>query len=88
MQFPVYKIGSYTKPTKENGYDYWTLDIDFETDDSGRPDHGGIIQIHGETLSQCMLKAKFMCLVLNSGGMTMAEALVKLLDVSRITFEK
>ena len=85
----MYKIGSYIKPTEENGYDYWTLDIDFEcTDDSGRSDHGGIIQVHGDSLSQCMLKAKFMCLVLNSEGMTMAEVLVKLLDVSKITFEK
>ncbi len=85
----MYRIGAHTKPTEENGYDYWTLDIDFHcTDDSGRPDHGGIIQINGDSLSQCLLKAKFACLVLNSEGMTMAEVLIKLLDVSKITFEK
>ncbi len=82
----MYNVGNFCKPTEENGHDYWTVDIDFNnTDDSGRTDHGAIIQIHGETLSQCMLKAKFVCLLLNTEGMTVAESLVKLLDVAKIT---
>ena len=84
----MYKVGAYTKPTEENGFDYWTLDIDFHSDDSPREDHGAVVQVCGESLSQCMLKAKIICMILNSEGMAMAEVLVKLLDMSKITFEK
>jgi len=85
----MYKVGNFWKPTEENGHDYWTLDIDFvDTENSGRPEHGALLQIHGESMSQCLLKAKHICIVLNSEGFTTAEVLVKLLDVSKITFEK
>lgn len=81
----MYRIGNFWEPTDKNGADYWTLDIDFcDSNDSGRPDHGAIIQIHGESLSQCLLKARFICITLNSEGMSQAEVLVKLLDMATV----
>ena len=65
----MYKIGCAWKPGSLDNNDHWTLDIDYECEEKDAlKAHGAIIQIHGESLSACMLKGKFICQMLNDDG--------------------
>ena len=83
-----YSIGALTKPDEDE--EIWTLDIDFDNRDDngksidGRMCHGAIIVIHGDTPSHCMLKAHYICELLNSEGLNIAEVLTTLMEISKV----
>lgn len=84
----AYSIGRLWEP--EDGETIWTLDINFDNKDElgkskdGRVNHGAIIIVHGDSPSHCMLKAHFMCNVLNSEGMQVAEVLTHLMEMAKV----
>ena len=81
----MYKIGKAWEPGEfEEGTDFWTLDIDYvaEERDSLKA-HDAIMQIHGTSLSACMLKAKFICEMLNEDIFHSCEVFVDLLEMAK-----
>ena len=84
----TYSIGRLWEPEKDETI--WTLDIDFDNKDEfgkekdGRVNHGAIIIIHGDSPSHCMLKAHYICEVLNSEGMHVAEALTHIMEMAKV----
>ena len=83
-----YSIGRLTEP--DEGEEIWSLDIDFSNKDEfgkpqdGRMEHGEIIVIHGDSPSHCLLKAYFICEVLNSEGMQVAEVLTHIMELAKV----
>lgn len=92
----MYKIGKAWKPGElDKDADHWTLDIDYVKEEKDAlQEHGAIIQIHGTSLSICMLKAKFICEMLNEDIFHGCEVFVDLLEmakaiqVTRMEFEE
>jgi len=82
----MYKIGKAWEPGEfEEKTDFWTLDIDYEPNEKDAlKQHGAIIQIHGETLSACMLRAKFICDLLNVNEFHVAENYVQLMELGKM----
>lgn len=84
----TYSIGRLWKP--DDGETTWTLDIDFDNKDEfgkeqdGRVNHGAIIVVHGDSPSHCMLKAKFICNMMNSEGMQVAEVLTHVMELAKV----
>ena len=82
----MYKIGKAWEPGEfAEGTDFWTLDIDYvaEDEDALRA-HDAIMQIHGTSLSICMLKAKFICEMLNEDIFHSCEIFVDLLEMAKM----
>ena len=81
----MYKIGCPHRPGELEDSDYWTLDIDYEQEDrDALKPHGAIIQIHGDSLSVCMLKAKFICDLLNVNEFHGAEIFTQLMELAKV----
>jgi len=81
----MYKIGYAWRPGELEDSDYWTLDIDYVQEDrDALKDHGATIQIHGETLSACMVRAKFICLTLNDDGFHGVEIFTQLMELAKV----
>lgn len=80
----MYKIGLATAPVGDEVI--WTLGIDYHKPEDNYPllDHGAQIQIHGDSLSTCMVKAQVICDALNSEGIPLIEVLVQLLERSKV----
>lgn len=82
----MYKIGKAWEPGEfDKNADHWTLDIDYvKEDEDALQEHGAIIQIHGTSLSICMLKAKFICEWLNEDVFHGCEVFVDLLEMAKM----
>jgi len=81
----MYKIGYAWRPNELENSDYWTLDIDYVQEErDALKEHGAIIQVHGETLSICMVKAKFICLTLNDDGFHGVEIFTQLMELAKV----
>lgn len=81
----MYKIGYAWEPGKLKNSDYWTLDIDYVREErDALTEHGAIIQIHGDSLSACMLRAKLVCDVLNADAVHSAELFVNLMELAKV----
>jgi hypothetical protein len=82
----MYKIGKAWEPGEfEETTDYWTLDIDYEKEEKDAlRSHGAAIQIHGTSLSICLLKAKFICEMLNEDVFHGCEVFVDLLEMAKM----
>ena len=79
----MYNIGRLWEP--EEGETIWTLDIDFDCEDNPRKvSHGAIVIVHGESPAHCMLKAGYICELLNSEGMYVADNLVSMMELSKV----
>jgi hypothetical protein len=85
----MYKIGYAWKPGELENSDCWTLDIDYVQEEKDTlKDHGAIIQIHGESLSACMLRGRFICDLLNNDEFHSCEIFVQLLELAKVMFDK
>ena len=82
----MYKIGKAWKPGEfEEHADHWTLDIDYVKEEKDAlQEHGAIIQIHGTSLSICLVKAKFICEMLNDDIFHGCEVFVDLLEMAKM----
>ena len=81
----MYKIGCAWRPGELEDSDYWTLDIDYVQEErDALKEHGAIIQIHGESLSTCMVRAKFICLTLNDDGFHGVEIFTQLMEMAKV----
>ena len=81
----MYKIGYAWRPGTLDDNDYWSLDIDYVQEERDvLQDHDGIMQIHGETLSACLLRAKFICLTLNDDPFHAVEIFAQLMELAKV----
>ena len=81
----MYKIGYAWRPGALEDSDYWILDIDYVPEDrDALKEHGAIIQVHGETLSACLLRAKFICLTLNDDPFHAVEIFAQLMELAKV----
>lgn len=78
-----YNISTAYKPGTLENSDYWTLDIDYESENSVVESHGAIMQIHGTSLSACMIKARFICDMLNEDVFKGIEASINLMELAK-----
>ena len=82
----MYKIGKAWEPGEfQEGTDFWMLDIDYEKEErDALQSHGAIMQIHGESLSACMLRAKLICDLLNEDAVHGVEIFVQLMELAKV----
>lgn len=81
----MYKIGYAWEPGElSKDADYWTLDIDYEQGEKDAlQSHGAILQIHGETLSACLLRGKLICDLLNDKTVHGVEMYVQFMGLAK-----
>ena len=79
----MYKIGYATRPSKD--HDLWKLDIDYhDNGEDGRTNHGAIIIVHGNSLSECMVKASWICEIFNHDDIRATELFVRMLEMAKV----